>query len=216
MSTAVLNVWVTNLGDPCTITNSPWVIAVSNCSGRVLNWSEGRYRHHRDDKWIAIPPHIPPVIGGGPAMPLGSYYDSIPTRDGHVEIELPPGCYSVRASMHTWFSNGVIYGNWATDRAIVTACCGDDVCTMLYAPSRIACWVPLFEFVIPLLVRNRVLKQGEEATRAAEALNNALKGEMSAFEQEELNTLRRAFAQMEKGGRPQRETQPAKRKRSSK
>ena len=46
----------------------------------------------------------------------------IPTRDGHVEIELPPGCYVVRGSMHTWFVNGVLYGNWATDRAVVQAC----------------------------------------------------------------------------------------------
>ena len=50
MSTATLNAWITNLGDPCTIANdpgppNPWVVAVTHCEGRVLNWSEERCRH---------------------------------------------------------------------------------------------------------------------------------------------------------------------------
>ncbi len=197
MSTATLNVWITNLGEPCTIANDPglphpWVVAVSHCDGRVLNWSEGRYRYHRDDKWIPIPQHAPP--GGTP----GWWYDSIPTRDGHVEIELPPGCYVVRATMHSWFVHGLLYGNWATERAIIQACCGEDVCATLYAPSAIACSVPLFEFVIPLLVQHRILGRAE-ADRAAEAMRAIFRPEAaSPYEREEFETLRRAFAQMGK------------------
>ena len=196
MSTSILNVWITNLGEPCTIANdpglpNPWVVAVSHCSGKVLNWSEGRYRHHNDDKWIPIQRHVPP---GGTA---GWWYDSIPTKDGHVEIEVPPGCYVVRATMHSWFVNGLLYGNWATERAIVQACCGDDVCATLYAPSAIACSVPLFQFVIPLLVKNKIIGR-DEGTRAAEAMAAVFKPQAgSAYEQAEFENLQRAFKQMD-------------------
>jgi hypothetical protein len=197
MSTAILNVWITNLGDACSIANdpglpNPWVVAVAHCGGRVLNWSEGRYRHHGEDKWIPIRPH------SGPGGAVGWWYDSIPTRDGHVEIEVPPGCYVLRATMHSWFTNGLLYGNWATERAVVQACCGHDVCATLYAPSAIACSVPLFEFVIPLLLRNKIIKQ-EDANRAIEAMKAIFNLEAaSASEREEFETLRRAFSQMDK------------------
>lgn len=197
MSTAILNVWITNLGEPCTIANdpglpNPWVVAISHCNGRVLNWSEGRYRHHREDKWILIPSHTPP---GGTA---GWWYDRIPTRDGHVEIEVPPGCYVVRATMHSWFVNGLLYGNWATERAIVQACCGEDVCATLYAPSAIACSVPLFQFVIPLLVQNQIIGR-EQAGPMVEAMKAVFRPEAgSAYEQSEFETLQRAFKQMGK------------------
>lgn len=197
MSTSILNVWITNLGDPCSIANdpglpNPWVVAVAHCNGRVLNWSEGRYRHHKEDRWIPIRPH--PGVGGV----TGWWYDSIPTRDGHVEIEAPPGCYVVRATMHSWFVNGLLYGNWATERAVVQACCGDDVCATLYAPSALACSVPLFEFVLPLLIRNRIIKRedGERAINAMKAVFNPEAA--SAYEQEEFKALMQAFAQMGK------------------
>lgn len=94
MSTAILNVWVTKLGDPCSIANDEkplphaWVVAVSDCRGRVVNWSEGRYRFHHEDPWTPIRYHTPP--GGAP----GWWYESIPTKDGHVEIELPRAAMS--------------------------------------------------------------------------------------------------------------------------
>lgn len=197
MSTATLNVWVTNLGDPATIANDAhsglphaWVVAVSHCDGRVLNWSEGRFRFRHEDKWIPIDLHTPP--GGSE----GWWYDSIPTRDGHVEIELPPGCYTIRGSMHTWFSHGLLYGNWATDHAIVQACCGEDTCVTLYAPTAPGCSIPLFEMVIPLLVSRRVL-DADQGARVAEAMGQIFLAEnASPFEQREFETLRAAFGQM--------------------
>jgi len=122
----------------------------------------------------------------------------IPTRDGHVEIELPPGCYTVVGSMHTWFVNSILRGNWATDRAVVQACCGDDVCVTLYASSMQPCNVILFEFVIPLLIRNKAIKpaEGEAAIKALRALHNP--EELSDFERGYLDLLRRSYAQMDK------------------
>jgi hypothetical protein len=199
MSTSILDVWISNLGDPCSITNDAasglphaWVVAVFDCNGRVLNWSEGRWRFHRDDPWTPIPLHTPP---GGI---LGWWYDSIPTRNGHVEIEVPPGCYVLRGSMHTWFLNGILYGNWATDHGIVQACCGDEPCITLYAPTAPACWVPLFRFVIPLLVRNNVITA--EVGRQIEQVAGLISAQAASnFEQGEFEVLQRAFEQMGQG-----------------
>jgi hypothetical protein len=217
VSTAILNVWITNLGDPCTIANdpglpNPWVVAVSHCDGQILNWSEGRFRHHSDEKWRRIGVHP------GPAGAAGWWYDSIPTRDGHVEIEVPPGCYSLRATMHSWFVHGILYGNWATEHAIVQACCGKDICATLYAPSAIACSVPLFDFVFPLLVRHQIVRQ-TQVREAIAMLREVIRPEAaSAFEQAEFENLRLAFERMDKelAGFEDGEEQGGRRKRQTK
>jgi hypothetical protein len=99
--------------------------------------------------------------------------------------------------MHSWFINGLLYGNWATERAIVQACCGQEACATLYAPSAIACSVPLFKFVIPLLLKQQIIKR-EQALPTIEAMAALFRPEAaSAYEQEEFETLRRAFEQME-------------------
>lgn len=121
----------------------------------------------------------------------------IPTRDGHVEIEVPPGCYLVAASMHTWFVNGVLHGNWATDRAIVQACCGEDVCVGLYASSFQPCnWI--FQQVIAMLLQNKAIA-AEDARRVQDALKSLYKpDEVSATERGLIAALGRAFNKMEK------------------
>jgi hypothetical protein len=68
MSTAMLNVWVTRVGDPCHIDNEhKWFVHVLDCEGRVIEWCDRRYMN-------------------------------IETKCGHAEIELPPGCYTVVAT----------------------------------------------------------------------------------------------------------------------
>jgi hypothetical protein len=195
MSTAKLNVYITELGQPCTITNRTWVVAVAHCDGTVLNWSEGRWRTKDGDPWRPIPLHAPP---GTPPLPPGYYYENVPAYNGHVEIEVPPGCYAVSASMHTWYLNGVLLGNWYTHNAIVQACCGHDVCVTLYAPTKEACGWPLFNFVVPLLVQHKALDR-EQAARATELMKAIFKVEAaSPFEQHQFETLKRAFEQMGK------------------
>ena len=158
----------------------------------MLNWSEGRYRLHHEDKWIPIPYHTPP---GGKTE--GWWYEMIPTRDGHVEIEVPPGCYVVVGSMHTWFVNGVLHGNWATDRAVVQACCGADACVKLYASSMQPCNVILVHAVL-LALKKKVVDEalGNAAIKAIQALQNT--EALSPFERGYLEVMERAYAQMEK------------------
>ena len=108
MSTATLNVWITEIGDPCHIIkphgDEEWFVHVTDCDGNVVEWCGRKYR-------------------------------DIPAKCGHVEIELPPGCYSVLAS-HTkgggWFPP---FGNRLTHVSIVRVNCGDHACVTLFSPS---------------------------------------------------------------------------------
>lgn len=49
----------------------------------------------------------------------------------HIEVEVPPGCYIVRA----W----VCYGNLWTDRVMVIVGCGEEACVNLIVPLRENC-----------------------------------------------------------------------------
>src|SRR5215207_8593158 len=74
MGTARMNVWVTEVGDPCKIDlQHQWYVHVLNCDGTLLTWCrDGRER---------------------------TPYTNIETRCGHAEFEVPPGQYTVMA---TW------------------------------------------------------------------------------------------------------------------
>lgn len=75
----------------------------------------------------------------------------------------------------------------------------------LYAPSAIACSVPLFEFVLPLLAKHEVLPKAE-VRKAIEVMRALMKREAaSPFEQEEFETLQRAFDGMGKETREPKE-----------
>jgi len=49
----------------------------------------------------------------------------------HIEVEVPQGCYIVRA----W----VYWGNLWTDRAMVIVCCGEEACVNLIVPRKVNC-----------------------------------------------------------------------------
>jgi hypothetical protein len=51
---------------------------------------------------------------------------------GHVEVDLPPGCYYVRAGVYTG------HGNVYTDNAFVIASCDDKVCVNLVLATFVA------------------------------------------------------------------------------
>jgi hypothetical protein len=50
-------------------------------------------------------------------------------QDGHGEIEIPPGCYIVKAGCFTGL------GNIYTDRTMVIVRCGDEACVNLILPD---------------------------------------------------------------------------------
>jgi hypothetical protein len=117
MSTAMLNVWITEIGDPCHIIKPSqqdprgWFVHVLDCDGQVLEWCDRKYR-------------------------------DIPAKCGHAEIEVPPGCYTVLAS-HTPGAgeiNGIpVFGNRLTHVQIVRVNCGDHACVTLFSPTMWHC-----------------------------------------------------------------------------
>ncbi|WP_152042581.1 hypothetical protein [Salinigranum salinum] len=67
-------------------------------------------------------------------------YLGLRARCGHLEVEVPPGCYQIRAVHHGLRgTGGLYYGNWLTDTAIVEVSCGDHECVKLYAPAAREC-----------------------------------------------------------------------------
>ncbi len=107
MSTATLNVWITQRGDPCRIaTTEHFVYVLECCTGKPLVWCK-------------------------------RVYAGLQTNCGHLEIEIPPGCYIVGAVEST---SGVMpLGNCLTHIAMVRANCGDHICVTLFDPSLHLC-----------------------------------------------------------------------------
>ncbi len=109
MSMAKLNVWITRFGDPC----------------------------HIDDK----EPYYVYITdcAGNILVWCGKKYAGLPAKCGHLEVDIPPGCYSVFAS-HSPQGHGIPpFGNRLTHVQVVRANCGDHVCVTLFAPSMWKC-----------------------------------------------------------------------------
>ncbi|RMF89966.1 MAG: hypothetical protein D6733_05110 [Methanobacteriota archaeon] len=69
----------------------------------------------------------------------GKKYVVLPAKCGHLEVEVPPGCYYIKAVWGYKFVGGVYYVNHFTDAAIVQARCDETVCVKLYAPTAHRC-----------------------------------------------------------------------------
>lgn len=112
MSSAKLNIWITRRSDACHIDDQ-----------------EPYFVHITD-------------CTGHPLVWCGKTYTFLPTKCGHLEIEIPPGCYTVFAT-HTDPKKGPIarppFGNLLTHVQVVRANCGDHVCVTLFAPGMSNC-----------------------------------------------------------------------------
>lgn len=121
MSTAKLNIWVTEVGNPCKIDmERQWYVHILHCDGSVLNWCDRRYTN-------------------------------LLTKCGHLEVEVPPGCYMVVA---TWSKSQdtairpTRLGNHLTHLQVARVNCGDHACITLFPPTAHFCgiwWVRALE-----------------------------------------------------------------------
>jgi hypothetical protein len=111
MSTATLNVWITAIADPC----------------HIIDNGEDWFVHVVDCE-------------GNVVKWCGKEYSFLKTKCGHLEIEIPPGCYAVFAG-HTPANAVVVppFGNRLTHIQVVRANCGDHVCVTLFSPSLWFC-----------------------------------------------------------------------------
>ncbi|HTQ79903.1 MAG TPA: hypothetical protein VMM92_07900 [Thermoanaerobaculia bacterium] len=109
MCTAKLCVWITAFGHPCEIVNTA-------------------------DQWYV---HVVDCEGNVVQW-CGKEYRNLHARCGHLEIEIPPGCYSVFAS-HTPNTSGSSFGNRLTHVQVVRVNCGDEACVTLFSPTLWFC-----------------------------------------------------------------------------
>jgi len=115
MGMSTLQIWITSEGSPCTISERD---------------------EHDNTPWQVAIMHC----DGRVLNWCNRRYVAIPAPCGHVEVQVPPGCYIIRAgeAMRVDKKGGLI-GNHMSDHAVVTACCDESVCVTLFAPTLHNC-----------------------------------------------------------------------------
>lgn len=85
--------------------------------------------------------HITDCVGQ-PLKWCGKTYTFLPAKCGHLEVDIPPGCYTVFASHTSQIPADKKYqpfGNLLTHVQVVRANCGDHICVTLFAPGMHYC-----------------------------------------------------------------------------
>jgi hypothetical protein len=77
---------------------------------------------------------------GTPLEWCGKVYGGLSAECGHLELELPPGCYVIWGYLQQ--QNNFVW----TDRAVVQACCDEHHCVTLYAGGPPGAENPTSEF----------------------------------------------------------------------
>jgi len=115
----------------------------------------------------------------------GRRYVVLPARCGHLEVEVPPGCYYVKAVWgFTVVRPGLVYRvNHFTDAGIVQVCCDQHACIKLFNPSAHRCG---FIYVRALrdLQRQEAIEQRQvdAVAKAVEGINEKLGPPAKLFE----------------------------------
>jgi len=91
---------------------------------------------------------------------------------GHLDIEIPPGCYRVNAVWSFRTEGGAYYGNHFTDNAVICACCDEHVCVKLFNPSIHRCGI-IFTRAVQDLIAQKALTP-EMGGRTAAVINEVL------------------------------------------
>jgi hypothetical protein len=119
---ARLNIWLSGVGNPCSTFNGKGRITVLDCHG-ILVWPCGRYLDARG-RWEPVP---------------HGRYHNLPFRCGHLEVEVPPGCYWV-VSGGVWPAERGIHFNNTTHVGIIEVSCDQTACVKLFNPTLRLCW----------------------------------------------------------------------------
>lgn len=164
MGLAKLNVFVSEMDEPCGLSDRTWYVTIYDCDGNVFEWCGRRY-----------------VVMRAPCghlevkLPPGCYYVKAVWS---FVIVVPGLVYRV---------------NHFTDAGIVTLCCEQTACLKLFNPSAHRCGT-IYVRAIRDLVRQKALKpevarQAEEALQAVlEQLPRPLK-EFELGHEEEIERL---------------------------
>ncbi len=127
MGAGRLNIWVSDVADACGTFSGGTAeggggVTILDCRG-VLQWPCGRYQTPQGE-WVPVP---------------RGYYRNLPFECGHIEVELPPGCYWAIAGWVTP-GRGFTHLNYTTHVGIAQVGCDDVACVKLFNPSVRLCW----------------------------------------------------------------------------
>ena len=141
MSFASLNVWIHDIEDPCRISDKTWFVQVTDCST------------NRIVRWC------------------DRVYARIPARCGHVEIRLPPGCYTVTAALSVAIRPPFVYANYNTHVGFANVDCREHACVHLYSPTYRYC-LKFTLLATQMLAKFQAVPQdqADELTRAINAM----------------------------------------------
>jgi hypothetical protein len=106
----------------------------------------------------------------------GRRYVVLRAHCGHLEVELPPGCYTLVAVWGFWTDPaGNIFGNHLTDHGIAQVCCDRTTCVTLYTPTAHRCG-QLFKVALRVLEkRPEGGPPAELVAQATEAIDEIMK-----------------------------------------
>ncbi|UCG26031.1 MAG: hypothetical protein JSW55_08625 [Chloroflexota bacterium] len=111
-------------------------------------------------------------------------YAVIPAPCGHLEIEVPPGCYYINAVWgFTVVGPGVYQANHFTHSAIVTASCEETACVKLFNPSAHRCGRIYVQALRDLVAQDAIAPElAGQVEEAVAAINQQLGQPVRLFE----------------------------------
>lgn len=141
---------------------------------------------------------------GKPLEWCGRRYVVMPARCGHLEVEVPPGCYRINA---VWsFSvgtGGVLYVNHFTDSAVVQACCDGHTCVTLFNPSIHRCGTIFLRAVQDVLMQQGINAEiARPVEQAVTRLLAAVPRPMKGFELDHLDEIEKLVRAQEQETKP--------------
>jgi hypothetical protein len=145
----------------------------------------------------------------------GKRYVVLRAECGHLEVEVPPGCYYIKAVWgFTVVTPGLVYRvNHFTDAAIVNACCEETTCVKLFNPSAHRCGYiyvrALRDLVAQKAIKPELAGQMEEAIGA---INEQLGRPVKLFEQGHEEEIKRLVKEQEERTKKEKGNEPVKEK----
>lgn len=175
MGMSTIQIWITEEGSPCTISET-----------------------HDDNPWQVA------IMGcdGRVLKWCKRTYTGLVTKCGHIEVQVPPGCYVIRGGVGLGVDKkkGTLIGNHLTDHAVVTACCDERVCVTLFAPSLHSCIFGVRAAVDRAVAGNLVAAElARPALAALKALADNVPG--SAFDKAALGAMDELLKTADKAGK---------------
>jgi len=145
----------------------------------------------------------------------GKKYVVLRAECGHLEVEVPPGCYYIKAVWgFTVVTPGLVYrANHFTDAAIVNARCEQTTCVKLFNPSAHRCGY-IYVRALRDLVAQKAIKP-ELARHVEEAIgtvNEQLGRPTKLFEQGHEEEIERLVKEQEERAKKGKGDDPVKEK----